>query len=278
LTSSGQGGGFFVASHEILDYSSQKEKEKFIVNKMVVKIGSSTITEGGSRVDVQFINDIARQASMLFNAGVRIAIVSSGAVDSGNFLISRSGKDSQSRKTAALFGQTELTAKWTTAFERCKVMVGVHLISENDLEKAKEFLSDEVMNIGVLVFNGYDAVNDSSEEARSRMVTADNDRLAVFISRSINADTSIFLTDVDGVLDEKGSTVSFVDRLEDIEDIITVKGNGMGGMWGKCIEAKSLARDGQRSIIANGRTSDVLLRIARGENLGTRFVKGWMLY
>ena len=52
----------------------------------------------------------------------------------------------------------------------------------------------------------------------------------------------------------------------------------MGGMWGKCIEAKLLARDGQRSIIANGKTNDVLLRIAKGENLGTRFVKGWMLY
>ena len=274
-----KGGGFFVVNHEVESYYHQEKKERFVAQRMVVKIGSSTITEGKTRVDTEFINDIARQASILFHAGVKIVIVSSGAVDTGNILIKQSGKDSQNKKKAALFGQSELTAQWVTAFGGLKVIAGVHLVSEDELEKAKELLTDEIMSVGVLVINGYDAVNDDSEEERRNMITADNDKLAAFVSRSINADTSLFLTDVDGVLDEKGSVIPFVDRLEDIEDVIIEKGSGgTGGMWGKCIDAKHLAREGQRSIIANGKTSNVLLRIARGENLGTRFGKGWMIY
>jgi glutamate 5-kinase len=262
-----------VANHEIDNYIQEK-REQFVAHRMVVKIGSSTIVEEKSRINVELINDIARQASVLFNTGVRIVIVSSGAVDSGNLLMRRSGKNKQSEKIEALFGQTELTSKWTTAFEKWGVIVGVHLISENDLEKAKEFLSDEVMNIGILVFNGYDAVNDSDEETRRKMVTTDNDKLAAFVSRSIYADTSVFLTDKDGVMDRDDKLIRYVDRLEDIREMIAQTGSGTGGMWGKCVEADNLAREGQRSIIANGRSQNVLLRIARGENLGTRFMKG----
>lgn len=263
-----------MANHEIDNYIHQEKKERFVAQRMIVKIGSSTIIEGKSRVDVELINDIARQVSTLFNAGVRVVIVSSGAVDNGNLLIRRSGKDKQSKRTEALFGQTELTSKWTTAFEKYGVIVGVHLISENDLGKAKEFLSDEVMNIGVLVINGYDAVNDSDEETRRKQVTADNDKLAAFVSRSIGVDTSVFLTDKDGVMDRDDKLIRYVDRLEDIREMIAQTGSGTGGMWGKCVEADNLAREGQRSFIANGKAQNVLLRIARGENLGTRFVKG----
>lgn len=279
-TSSGQGGGFFVANHEVVSYYHQEKKERFVTQRMVVKIGSSTIVEDKSRINVELINDIAKQAGVLFNAGVKIVIVSSGAVDTGNLLIRQTGKDIKNKRTAALFGQSELTARWITAFKEygSGVIAGVHLISENELEQAKKLLSVEAMDIGIPVINGYDAVNDNSDEGRRNMISADNDKLAGFISKAINADTSIFLTDTNGVLDEDGRTISFVDRLEDIEDVIFGEGTGIGGMRSKCLQAKCLARDGQRSIIANGKTKDVILRIARGENLGTRFGKGWMLY
>lgn len=270
-----------MVNHEIVSHYHQEKKERFVTQRIVVKIGSSTIVEDKSRINVEFISDIARQAGILFNAGVRIAIVSSGAVDTGNLVIrERIGKENSNKKTAALFGQTELTARWIQAFKESGegVIAGVHLVSEGELERAKELLSCDVMDIGILVINGFDAVDDNTGEEKSNMITADNDKLAGFISKAINADTSIFLTDTNGVLDEEGKTISFVDSLEDIEDVIVEGGTGTGGMWSKCLHAKRLARDGQRSIIANGKTKDVLLRIARGENLGTRFGKGWMLY
>lgn len=262
-----------MANHEVLDYSSQKEKEKFVVSKMVVKIGSSTVTQGGSRVDTEFIDDIARQGSILFRSGVKIAIVSSGAVDSGNLLI----KNVSNRRTAAFYGQSKLIKEWVSAFERYEVFSGELLVLDEHLAKAKDLLSDAIA-VGVPIINGYDALIDTDDVTRQRMVSNDNDRLAGFVSRSIKADASVFLTDVDGVMDADGELINFVDRLEDIEEYIQQRGSGIGGMWGKCVQAHYLAGDGQRSIIANGRSQDVLLRIARGENLGTRFGKGWMIY
>lgn len=262
-----------MGNHERLDYFSQKETERFIVKTMIVKIGSSTITAEGRYLDKEFIDNIARQASALFHAGVKVAIVSSGAIANGSLLIKSLSNSDKDRQIAAMYGQSVLTKEWVAAFERHNVLAGELLFPESDLDRTKELLS-YAMNFGIPIVNGYDAVNDRNRSP----ISSDNDRLAGFVSRSIGADTSIFLTDVDGLMDRDGELINFVDRLEDIHEVIINRGSGTGGMWGKCIEAKHLARLGQRSIIANGRVRDVLLRIAKGENIGTRFGRGWMLY
>lgn len=262
-----------MGSNERLDYSSQKEQEKFITKKMVVKIGSSSIISEGKYLDRGFVGAIARQVSELFHAGVKISIVSSGAIDNGRLLIKSLSNNDNDRKIAAIYGQSLVIKEWVSSFEQHNIRVGEILVSESDLDKAKELLS-YAMNFGIPIVNGYDAINDKDRS----LISSDNDRLAAFVARSVGADTSVFLTDVDGVMDNESELVRFVDRLEDIEEYISRKGSGTGGMWGKCIQAKSLARDGQRSIIANGKDQNVLLRIARGENLGTGFGRGWMLY
>ncbi len=254
-------------------YQNQESKERFVTQCMVVKIGSSTITAEGQYLDKKFIDDIARQASELFHTGVKIAVVSSGAIDNGRLLIKSLSRSDKDRQIAAMYGQSSLIKEWIAAFEKQNVLAGELLVLESELEKTKELVS-YAMNFGIPIVNGYDAINDRYRSS----ISSDNDRLSGFISRSVDADTSVFLTDVEGVMDSDNSLIGFVDRLENIEEYITKSGRGTGGMWGKCIEAKHLAREGQRSIIANGKTPNVLLRIARGENLGTRFGKGWMIY
>lgn len=262
-----------MGKHELETHFNPEQKELFVVRRMVVKIGTSTITAEGRYLDKEFINEIARQASILFHSGVKVTVVSSGAIDNGRLIIRSLSKSDQDRQIAAVYGQSSLIKEWVAAFEGYNILAGELLVSEPHLYKVKELLHYAI-NFGIPIINGYDGINDRDMAP----ISSDNDKLASFVAQSISADASVFLTDVDGLMDKDQKLINFVDRPEDIQEYITKTGRGTGGMWGKCIEAKRLAREGQRSIIANGKTPNVLLRIARGENIGTRFGKGWMIY
>lgn len=258
--------------------TNAKEGEQFATRRIVIKIGTSTITAGKDRPDLEFMGDIARQAAELFRDGVEIVIVSSGAVASGK-REDFQRRDITDKQVEAVYGQPRLMAKWIHVFETHGVEdVGQVLFTDIDLEKkadnAKEVLS-RALQRGVVIINYNDAVADEEMQKVERSV--DNDKLAGDVARLIDADTLLILTDVDGVLDQ-GELIPVVDRLEDIEDLINEGGTGTGGAWSKWVEAKNVARDGTRSIIANGRAKDTVLRVAKGQHVGTRFIQGYMLY
>ena len=250
-----------------------KEQEQFVSRRMVVKIGSSTITRDGSPLNLEFMDGVAKQVSKLFESEVQVVIVSSGAVACGRKLLSELGLELGNtildNQRAAVFGQPELIAQWKAAFKRYGVLAGQQLLVDDHLENGGKVLEASLSD-GVVIINQNDAVSDT--EMKQFLISADNDKLAEYVARFINADTLLLLTDVDGVLDENGEVLTHVDRVEDIEDLIKTSGQGTGGMWTKCIQAKQAARDGRRAIIANGREADVILRIARDENVGTRFI------
>lgn len=263
---------------------------------MVVKIGSSTITKDGDPLNRIFMDNIACQSSRLFRSGVEVFIVSSGAVVSGDALIRKNGIDlnqlfsSQLQgllsererevflsQVKAFYGQSELISAWREAFARYGILAGQGLYEDRNLRggTARKVL-EAACKIGVPIINANDTVSDF--EMREFEISADNNKLAGFIAKTVNADTLVLLTDVDGVLDENRKVVPYVDRLEDIQELIKDAGDRPGGMGSKVIIAKAAARDDKRAFIVSGRETDVLIRIAQGENLGTRFGKGWMLY
>lgn len=260
------------------DQTSAKEGEQFATRRIVIKIGTSTITAGKDRPDLEFMGDIARQAAELHRDGVEVVIVSSGAVASGK-REDFQRKDITDKQVEAVYGQPRLMAKWIHAFNIHGVEdVGQVLFTDIDLEKkadnAREVLS-RALKRGVVVINYNDAVAD--EEMQKVEKSADNDKLAGSVAKLISADTLLILTDVDGVMD-RGELIPFVDRLEDIEDLAHEGGTGTGGAWSKWIEAKEVAKDDIRSIIANGRAENVILDAAKGQNIGTRFIAGHMFY
>lgn len=274
---------------------SKEQEEQFIARRMVVKIGSSTLSKDGDPLNRVFMDNIALQSSRLFKSGVELLIVSSGAVVSGDWLIREREIDinqlfsghlqrltEEERKVfldrvKAFYGQAELMSAWREAFAHYGILAGQGLYEDRDLKKknTKDVL-ESCCKIGVPIINANDAASDF--EMRQFALSADNDKLAGFIARTVNADTLILLTDVDGVLDRNGEVLSHVDRLEDIQELMKDTSSRPGGMWGKAIVAKTAARDDKRAFIASGREKDVLIRIAKGENVGTRFKKGWMLY
>ena len=266
---------FGIISPVNLEIVNSKEREQFVSKRLIVKIGSSTIVKDGDPLNRDFMDNMARQISGLFRSGVEVVIVSSGAVACGRKILGDIGTTTLDNQVAAVYGQPELIAQWKASFSRYGVHVGQELLTDEHLNNNRKVLEDSLKR-GVVIINANDPVNDL--EMKQFRISADNDRLAGDVAGSIDADTLILLTDVDGVLNKKGELLTHVDRLEDVEDIIKDSGAGTGGMWSKCLVAKQAARDGRRSIIANGRSEDVILRAARGQNVGTRFIPGYMFY
>ncbi len=259
------------------DQTNNKEGERFVTRRIVIKIGTSTITAGKDQPDLEFMGDVARQATALFSDGVDVIIVSSGAVASG-----KRGdfprRDITDKQVEAVYGQPKLMAKWHQAFEIHGIEVGQVLFTDIDLkekaENAREVLK-RALKRGVVIINYNDAVAD--EEMQKVEKSVDNDKLAGEVAKLIDADTLLILTDVDGVMDG-GELIPVVDRLEDIEDLAHGGGTGTGGARSKWIEAKEVAKDGKKSIIANGRAENIILNVTKGQNVGTRFIEGYMFY
>lgn len=264
-------GGFFVAKNmEITKYIESKELERFITKRMVIKIGSSSITKNGSPLNLTIMDDIARQTSILFHSGVEVVIVSSGSVASGRKVIPVNG-DLTDKQVAAMYGQGELTYRWKEAFERHSIHAAELLLTKRDLKNSTGPLL-RAMQFGVVIINENDAVN--NEELKELVILGDNDKLASRVARiPARADTLLILTDTSGVLDTNGNTIHVLDKGGKENVLFYGKSlAGTGGMESKVKAGFKAAKQGIKTIIANAYEDDVVLKAARGEVVGTRLV------
>lgn len=259
-----------------------KEREQFVSRRLVIKIGSSTITHGapdGEPLNRDFMDNIASQVSELSKAGVEVVIVSSGAVVSGKQILPElAGTTTFDNQVRAVFGQPELIAEWKAAFKKYGVKVGQMLLTDENLrnekqaENTKQVLKESLKH-GVVIINANDPVNNA--EMIQFAISADNDKLASHVARLIKADTLMLLTDVSGVLDDDEVLPYVAGKMDDKADLMQQNGSGTGGMSSKYTAASEAAEAGIgiRSIIANGRELFVILRAARGELVGTEVGK-----
>lgn len=265
-----------MANIERVSFSQEerKETERFITKRTVFKIGTTTITEGGNPLNSAFMSDIACQTSMLLYAGVEVVIVSSGAVDCGRKLDSDIPVGSDGDREAALYGQPRLIAEWIKAFEPFDVIVGQGLFTDNDLHEGcallKKSMTRKKRRPCVQIINANDVIN--AYEINKIPESADNDKLAKFVAMDTNADLLILLSDVKGVKDKAGSIIETIRADENIgERVIFTRSSRPSGMKSKCEVAQDAAKQNIRTVIAAGREKNVLLRIAKGERVGTWF-------
>lgn len=246
------------------EFEPKRETEKFQTARMVVKIGSSTITEGGTTeqpLNLGLIDNIARQCSILHKDGVEIAVVSSGAVASGKNLLRIDEHTLRDRQVEAIFGQPALIHAWVEAFRRYDVKAGQMLLTENDLKTSPEAL-EKALEEGVVIINANDAV--SFQEMRQLLVSADNDKLASFVARAVGADTVLILTDVDGVKDTNGCVIADGSLIDEHVVFDSKSKDGTGGMKSKVGVLQELAQFQKiRGIITSPR-DNIILDVARG--------------
>lgn len=244
------------------------EQEHFVTRRIVVKIGSSTITEDATKenpLNIDLIDDIARQCSQLYRSGIDVVIVSSGAVACGRHLLSIDENDIRDKQVEAVYGQPTLIGTWVNAFRKYGVIAGQALITENDLNEAKSVLQ-KALKSGVVIVNANDAV--STAEMEEFLVSADNDRLAGFVANTIEADTILILTDVEGVLDANRVLVKDGFLIDESILFHQDSSTGTGGMKSKVEVLKDLANRGIKGIITSAKHNNVVLEAARGNTEG----------
>lgn len=240
--------------------------------EMILKIGTSTIVNSHG-LDVPFINDIARQVVRIKREhNIHTTIVSSGAIASGKSLIPSLTDKVIDKQVAAMFGQPEMISTWRSAFREYGIKVGEVLYKDQDLDYARNPLLKVINSqIGIVIANGNDVTYDPDTE--EEIISYDNDMLSEVIADRTRADLLVMLTDAEGILDGSQEVLSEISQIEDLHRIVFFEKTkaGTGGPKSKLLEARRFIANSNRvAYIAGARIEDVIIRIAKGERVGTR--------
>ena len=245
----------------------------------VVKIGSSLLTNEGMGLDRDAIAGWAAQIVKMRGQGLRLVVVSSGAVAEG---ATRLGLKTMPREVrlqaaAAAVGQMGVIQAWESCFSGHGAHAAQILLSHEDLSDRTRYLNARSTLSSLLDLAAVPVVNENDSVATDELCLGDNDNLAALVSNLINADVMVILTDQDGLFSadpRKNAEATLVRSGNagdaDLERLAgTGSSLGRGGMITKLSAARLAARSGTHTIIANGREPDLLLKLQAGEELGT---------
>ncbi len=259
-----------------------KHKDNTGSRRWVVKIGSSLITNNGTGLDRAAIETWVRQLVELQQTGIEVVLVSSGAVAEG---VARLGLKKRPREihlqqAAAAVGQMGLIQTYETSFQKYGVHTAQVLLTHDDLSNRRRYLNARSTLSGLVSMRVVPVINENDTVATAELCFGDNDTLGALVANLIAADTLVILTDQKGLHEVDPRTNADAPLIseamaEDSRLMVMAGGGGVlgrGGMITKVTAARLAARSGARTIIANGREPDVLVRLAKGESIGTRLL------
>lgn len=249
---------------------------------MVVKIGSSTLVEQGE-LRRDFIAALAAQARDLREAGWSLVVVSSGAIACGAPLLGFSSRptDMPSLQACASVGQCVLSAVYDEEFRSAGLLTSLVLLTRSDTARRTSYLHARDALMRLVELGVVPVVNENDTTAVDEIKFGDNDTLAALVSCLVSADLCVTLSDIDGLytanpsLDSNAEFIPRVDRID--ATIIGSAGDsttsvGTGGMITKIRASRILMTAGIESVICSGAEERPLVRLAAGEQVGTRFV------
>lgn len=250
--------------------------------RIVVKIGTSTLTYETGRLNIRRIESIAQVLSDLKHQGREICLVSSGAISAGIGKIGLTAKpDSTAGKQAiASIGQCELMYLYDKLFSEYGQIVSQLLLTRDVMNDCH--IKENVINTFNTLFD-YDVipiVNENDTVSYDEILYGDNDTLSAVVAKLIDADLLILLSDIDGLYDKNPSVyddAKLIHTVDEITDEIkkmagsSGTNRGTGGMITKLSAAELANSCGIPMIIANGKDPHILYNILDGENVGTLF-------
>jgi len=250
--------------------------------RIVVKIGTSTLAHATGHLNIRLVEELCRVISDIKNAGHEVIVVSSGAIGMGvgKLGLRERPKDIPSKQAAAAVGQCELMYTYDKLFGEYHHTVAQLLITGDDVanEKRHQNFSNTINRL--LELGALPIINENDTVATEEIVIGDNDTLAAIVAKSIQADTLVLLSDIDGLYTADPHThpeATLISRVTQISDEILalagVSGSnlGTGGMVTKLQAAKICLSCGCDMIITNGKRPSVLYDIVDGKNVGTTF-------
>lgn len=259
------------------------------IKKVVVKIGSALITNGGRGLDHKSITRWSDQMAQLRLSGIDVVLVSSGSVAEG---ITRLGLNKRPQsihqlQAAAAIGQMGLVQAYEVCFQRHGIHSAQVLLTHEDLSNRKRYLNARSTLKTLLDYGTVPVVNENDTVATDEIRFGDNDTLAALVANLIEADLLIILTDQKGLYDSNPShnpQARFIDKADaDDEKLLdfaepSAGSLGQGGMLTKIIAAQKASRSGASTVIAYGCEDNVIKRVVNGESIGTylKATKGQM--
>ena len=254
------------------------------MSRIVIKLGSSTLTTGTSHLSLPRFVEIARQVSGLIQGGHEIIVVSSGAMAAGKERLNypQLPRDIPAKQMLAAIGQLRLMAIYEQVFGLYGLTIAQVLLTRADLADRHRYLNSRNTLMALLAQDVIPIVNENDTVATEEIRIGDNDNLSALVANLVDADTLILLTDQPGLFtadprrNVRAELITDITESEIPEKIWQAAGGtnsdiGTGGMVTKLQAADLARRSGTLVVIAPGDEPDVLARLVVGEAIGTRF-------
>ena len=249
-------------------------------NRIVVKVGSSLVTNDGKGLDLAALARWAEEISELKRRGKQVVLVSSGAIAEGCQRLGWASrpKNVDQLQAAAAIGQMGLCQAYESAFRQFGLGTAQILLTHEDLTDRTRYLNARSTLMTLLNLNVVPIINENDTVVTDEIRLGDNDTLGALVTNLIEADALVILTDQLGLFTADPRKHPDA-RLVDIgtagdpalEEMAGGAGSsvGTGGMLTKILAAKRAAHSGASTVIACGREAHVLSRLADGELIGT---------
>lgn len=250
------------------------------MHKIVIKVGSSTLTQGTQNLSRRYMLGLVQQITHLKSKGIQLVLVSSGAVATGREVLHSSKIDQPlpSKQTFASTGQVKLMQTWAELFSLFDLQVGQVLLTKDDFSTLNGPMTRSTLNS--LLQHLVPIINENDTVATKETRIGDNDNLAALVADLIDADTVILLTDQEGLYtadprsNPDATLISVVTQIDE-RIFALARGSstslGTGGMITKIEAAQVASRSGIQTIIASSARPNVLIDLIEGKQIGTLF-------
>ncbi|MBI5658104.1 MAG: glutamate 5-kinase [Nitrosomonadales bacterium] len=251
--------------------------------RIVVKVGSSLVTNQGEGLDTRAIGNWAKQIAALRENGCEAVLVSSGAIAEGMQRLGwkrRPGAVHELQAAAAV-GQMGLVQVYESCFREHGLHAAQVLLTHADLADRERYLNARSTLRTLLALGVIPIINENDTVVTDEIKFGDNDTLGALVTNLIEADALIILTDQTGLYSadpRKDSDAQLVREAKAGDALLEAMAGGAGshigrgGMITKVLAAKRAARSGAHTVIASGHEPDVLPRLLCGESIGTLLV------
>lgn len=249
-------------------------------HRIVVKVGSSLVTNEGNGLDRCALEDWAGQISQLRQMGKEVVLVSSGAVAEGMQRLGWKIRPAvlYELQAAAAVGQMGLAQAYASCFSKYELQTAQILLTYDDLSSRKRYLNARSTILTLLDLGIIPIINENDTVVSDEIRFGDNDNLAALVANLIEAEVLVILTDQEGLFTSdprKNTDARLIPQVSVSDpDIAIMAGGagssiGRGGMQSKIMAARRAARSGAHTVIASGRAKGALVRLADGEAIGT---------
>lgn len=251
--------------------------------RVVVKVGSSLVTNEGRGLDEQAIGEWCRQLAHLIRDGREVIMVSSGAIAEG---MKRLGwavrpKEVHELQAAAAVGQMGLAQMYETKLRANGLGSAQVLLTHADLADRERYLNARSTLLTLLKLGVVPVINENDTVVNDEIKFGDNDTLGALVANLVEADALVILTDQKGLYTadpRKDPAAEFVHEAKAGDPALELMAGGAGssigrgGMLTKILAAKRAAGSGASTVIAWGREADALVRLTQGDAIGTLLI------